>query len=300
MIYKSHYLPQKEYASKEELFSDLKSNLEQIIDFKKKVQKSCEKGASVTCRPLDTSKFNEGEVKALKLDENYYYIAVNTTNILDSHDDVHLPGIWKKTINEKQFKNYLVTDHELEVLNTVVRKEYVEIFTMKIPFSALGKPYSGKTEALIYKFPKDKVMIPMVKEWLDSGDALEGSVRMKYINFLFCLDSNAPEDAEFKKNYDNYIEAIANKDDFEYIPYFFAIKEASNEQESSLVLRGSNEVTGQLETTRTQEEKTEKVEETEEIEKEEPSADTPEDKNEEPTEEVTQKTRKFNVFIKTD
>jgi hypothetical protein len=42
------------------------------------------------------------------------------------------------------------------------------------------------------------------------------------------------------------------------------------------------------------------VEDTEEIEKEEPSADTPEDKDEEPTEEVTQKTRKFNVFIKTD
>ena len=299
MIYKSHYLPQKEYNSKEELFSDLKSNLEQIIDFKKKVQKSCEKGASVTYRSLDITKFDDEETKALNLDSNYYHIVVNTTNILDSHDDVHLPGIWKKSINEKQFKNYLVTDHELEVLNTVVRKEYVEIFTMKLPFSALGKSYNGRTEALIYKFPKDKVMIPAVKEWLDSGDAIESSVRMRYINFLFCLDSNAPEDAEFKKNYDNYIDSIANKDDFEYIPYFFAIKEASNEQESSLVIRGSNEVTGQLETTRTQEEKSETVEETEEIEIKEPSADTLKDK-EEPTIEVTQKTRKFNVFIKTN
>ena len=278
MIFKSHYLPHKEYSTKEELFADLKANLSDIMAFKKGVQKSCDKGASVTCRPLDMSRFDDEEQKALKLDDKYYYIVVNTTNILDSHDDVHQLGIWKKTINEKQYKNYLVTDHELEILNTVVRKEHVEMFTAKIPFSALGKAYEGKTEALIYKVPKDKMMIPIVKDWLDSGDAIEGSVRMKYINFLFCMDSNAPEDAEFKKNYDNYIDTIANKGDFEYIHYFFAIKEASNELESSLVIRGSNSVTGQYMPNREQEEKNEPLKSTQEN-KEEPTEVTHEEKS---------------------
>ena len=247
MIYKSHYLKDKVYETKEALFADLKANLSDIMAFKKGVQKSFEKGISVSARPLDASKLDIEQQKALKIDSNFYYIVVNTTKILDSHDDVHIDGIWKKTISEKQFQNYLVLDHELEVLNTVVRKEYVEIFTAKVPFTSLGKSYEGNTEALIYKVPKDKIMIPLVKDWLDSGDSIQASVRMKYIKFLFCMDSNAPDDAEFKKNYDEYIGQIANKSEFEYIPYFFAIKEASNELESSLVIRGSNKVTGMLE-----------------------------------------------------
>ena len=258
MTYKSIHFPDREFETKEELFKALKDNLSIIVDQKKgKVYESYKKGQSINMKAIDVSKFDIEQQKALKLDDNYYYVAFNSTRILDSHDDVHIDGIWKKTIQEKQFKNYVVTDHELEVLNTVVRKEYVEIFTAKVPFSVLGKSYQGNTEVLIYKFPKDKVMMPIIKEWLDSGDELQGSVRMKYIKFLFCLDSNNPEDAEFKANYDKYIDYIANKDDFEYIPYFFAILEASNEKESSFVLYGSNQVTGMLETQRSQEEKTE-------------------------------------------
>lgn len=83
------------------------------------------------------------------------------------------------------------------------------------------------------------------------------------------MDSNNPEDEEFKKNYDKYLDYIANKDDFEYIPYFFAILEASNEKESSFVLYGSNQVTGQVIT----ENKDEADAITSEI-KEEPSNDT--------------------------
>lgn len=271
MIYKSHYLKDKTYDKKEDLFTDLKANLNEIMAFKKGVQKSFEKGLSVSARPLDASKLDIEQQKAINVDSNFYYIVVNTTKILDSHDDVHIDGLWKKTISEKQFQNYLVLDHELEVLNTVVRKEHVEIFTAKVPFSSLGKTYEGNTEALIYKVPKDKIMIPLVKEWLDSGDSIQASVRMKYIKFIFCMDSNAPEDAEFKKNYDEYINQIANKNEFEYIPYFFAIKEASNELESSLVIRGSNKVTGMLEQQRQQEEKEEPTEVTQNKEEAEKS-----------------------------
>lgn len=246
---KSIYFPDKEFSSKEELFTALKTNLSVIEDQKKaKIYESYKKGQSINMKPINISKFDIEQQKALKLDDNYYYIAFNSTRILDSHEDVHIDGLWKKTIQEKQFKNYVVTDHELEILNTVVRKEYVEIFTAKIPFSLLGKSYSGNTEVLIYKFPKDKIQIPVVKEWLESGDELQGSVRMRYIKFLCCIDSNNPDDIDFKTNYDKYYPYIANKDEFEYIPYFFAILEASNEKESSFVIYGSNQVTGQINT----------------------------------------------------
>ncbi len=264
---KSVYFPDKEFSTKEELFKSLKDNLEFITDAKKsQIQKSCEKGISVTCKSLDLLKFTD-QLKGIKIDDNFYYIAVNSTKILDSHEDLHLDGIWKKSITEQQGKNYLVTDHDLEIKSVIVRKEHIEMFTAKIPFSLIGKPYEGDTEVLIYKVPKNQVRDAIVKEWLESGDSIEGSVRMQYVTFVLCMDSNNPEDATFKANYDQYYPIIANKEEFEYIWYFFAIKEAKNVRESSLVVFGSNSSTGQVINNK------EAVKDTSEI-KIEPSVDT--------------------------
>jgi|SRR6478735_12202730 len=268
---KSVYFPDKEFSTKEELFKSLKDNLEFITDAKKsQIQKSCDKGISVTCKSLDLLKFTD-QLKGIKIDDNFYYIAVNSTKILDSHEDLHLDGIWKKSISEQQGKNYLVTDHDLEIKSVIVRKEHIEIFTAKIPFSLIGKPYEGDTEVLIYKVPKNQVRDAIVKEWLESGDSIEGSVRMQYVTFVLCMDSNDPDDAKFKANYDQYYPLIANKEDFEYIAYFFAIKEAKNVRESSLVVFGSNSSTGQVINTK------EAVEDTSDI-KNEPLNDTQETK----------------------
>lgn len=270
---KSHYFPDKTFASKEDLFKELRESAEIIIEEKKSlIQKSCDKGISVTCKSLDLLKFTD-QLKGIKIDDNYYYIAVNTTRVLDSHDDLHVDGIWKKSIKDQQGKNYLVVDHELSIKSVVVRKEHVEMFTAKIPFSLIGKPYEGDTEALIYKVPKSQVKDETVKEWLDSGDAIEGSVRMQYVTVLLAMDSNAPEDETEKKNYDEYLPMISNKDDYEYIYYYFIIKEAKNVKESSLVVFGSNSSTGMVNN------------------KIEPSDDTQENK-EEPTVIVTQTEQK--------
>lgn len=233
-----------QYTAKD--YAELKANINDILDLKKaQIQKSCEKGTSISLKSLDLSKFSE-QNKAFKFDDNFYYIAVNSTNILDSHNDLHVKGIWKKSIEEQQGRNYLVLDHELELDKVVVKKEYIEMFTQTLPFSVLGKDYEGNTEVLIYKFPKDKVINETAEEWLKSGDSLEASVRMQYVTILFAMDSNNPEDATEKANYDKYIVDVANKDDFEYIPYFFVIKEAKNVKESSLVIFGSNSATGTL------------------------------------------------------
>lgn len=243
-MFKSVYIKDKEFQTKEELFSELKSNKDLIIDAKKsEIYKSCDKGQSVKATSLDLIKFSD-QNKAIKIDENYYYFAVNSTRILDSHEDLHVDGIWKRTVQDIQGKNYLVEDHELEISKVIARKEHIEIFTAKVPFSLIGKPYEGNTEVLVYKVAKDKIKNETIKEWLDSGDSIECSVRMQYVTILLALDSNNPEDATEKKNYDDYIGLIANKNDFEYISHFFIIKEAKNLKESSLVLFGSNSATG--------------------------------------------------------
>jgi len=267
-MFKSVYIKDKVFQTKEELFIELKANNDFIIDAKKsQIYKSCEKGQSVSVKSIDLLKFSE-ENKALKLDENYYYLVVNSTNILDSHEDLHVNGIWNKSVKEIQGKNYLVEDHDLEISKVIVRKEHIEIFTAIVPFSILGKNYQGNTEVLVYKVPKNQVKNPIVKEWLDSGDSIEASVRMQYVTILLAMDSNAPDDATEKKNYDDYIGLIANKDEFEYISHFYIVKEAKNVKESSLVPFGSNWVTGKLES------KNEPLNDTQDENKHEPSNDT--------------------------
>ena len=243
---KSRYFKKRIFETKEQLFDELRKNVDMIIANKTaKIQKSYKKKQEIKCRKIDLSKYHE-QNKGIAIDKDSYYIVVNSTRILDSHDDVHNDGLWNRSVSHIQGKNYLVADHQLTTLNTIVRKEHIEIFTAIVPFSAIGKKYEGMTEILVYKFKKDKVLLPVIKEWLESGDEIQASVRMQYVKVVACFDSSHPDDKEYKKNYDDNIGTIANKDDFEYIPYFFLIMEAKNCKESSLVLFGSNEVTGKL------------------------------------------------------
>ncbi len=235
------------FETEKELFNALIKNKDEIIGLKKaNIMKSCEKGLGLTAKPLDYSKITT-QVKNISLNDNHYYIAVNSTRILDSHKDLHLDNIWNKSVKDLQGKNYLVDSHELSISKTIVKREHIKMFTAIIPFSMIGKSYQGETEVLIYQFPKEKVINQIAKEWLESGDSIEGSVKMRYTDITLAMKSEEEEHKEELKNYEKYNPIIANKEDFdEEIKYFWAIKQAMNVHESSLVLFGSNNATGQV------------------------------------------------------
>ncbi len=240
----------RDFENKTEMFKVLRIEKDEIISLKKKmIQKSYEKGISVIAKVLDISKLSE-QVKAIKFDDRHYYIAVNSTRILDGHDDLHLDPIWNVTVKAQQGKNYLVDTHVLSIGTTIARKENIEMLVAKVPFSMIGKPYKGNTVILIYKIPKDKIIHEKAKEWLDSGDDIEASVRMQYVTIDFAMDSDEKGDETWKRNFDKYHKMIANKEEFEEefgeIFFFWAVSEAKNINESSLVLFGSNSSTGQI------------------------------------------------------
>jgi len=231
----------KEFSSKSEMFEALKANKELIIKEKKsQIFKSCDKGQGIAVKGVKID-----SLKGVQMSDDSYYIAVNTTNILDSHGDLHVKGIWNKSVKDQQGKNYLVTDHKMELSNVVAKKENIEMFVSDINYSSIGKGYEGSTQALIYKVNKSDIINPLAKEWLESKSDIEASVRMQYVNVELALNSDAKADKEEKATYDKYINDIANKSDFEEgIEYFWVVKEAKNVGESSLVLAGSNGATG--------------------------------------------------------
>lgn len=236
----------KDFETKDEMFKELKANKDEIISLKKsQIQKSCDKGISVKARAISISKLKETN-KDFHLDDSFYYIAVNTTRILDNHDDLHLDGLWDVTAKARQGKNFLVEDHMLQMNKVAVKKQYVEILIAMIPFSMVGKSFKGDTQALIYKVPKDKVISKTSKEWLESGDEIEASVRMQYVTIDLAMDSDDPDNTTEKKLFNKHIDTIANKEELDDIFFFWAVSEAKNILESSLVVLGSNSATGQI------------------------------------------------------
>lgn len=243
----------KSFDTKEAMFGALKTHMPELIRLKKEaIQKSCDKGSTVTCKSLTTLHNDDATKASFEIDNDYYYIAVNSCWVLDSHDDLHIKGIWDDSITEQQGQNFLLADHDMAIDSVIVKKQYIEMFIATVPFSALGKTYAGSTQVLIYKFPKNKVIHEKAKEWLESGDEIEASVRMRYDDIEFALDSNHPDDEAQKKLYDMYWPKVANKDEYEYVYYFFVIKKARNVKESSLVLFGSNSATGNIVSVKTE------------------------------------------------
>jgi hypothetical protein len=262
----------KSFETKEQMFKELMLNKEFIIKEKtSNILKSCEKGLSVVANQDAIFKALETN-KALKLDNDYYYFVVNSSNILDSHRDLHVKGNWDKSVKEQQGKVYLVFDHQLKRNEIIAMKEDITMFTAEIPFSLIGKNYDGDTYALIYKVAKNKIVNKEAKEWLNDGYSLEASVRMQYVKIELAVNTNDTDSVKEKETFDKYIDVIANKNEFKDLDYFWVVKEAKNVQESSLVMFGSNSATGTI-----QENKTEADVIT--SEKNEPSDDTQTSKN---------------------
>jgi hypothetical protein len=262
----------KSFETKEQMFKELMLNKEFIIKEKtSNILKSCEKGLSVVANQDAIFKALETN-KALKLDSDYYYFVVNSSNILDSHRDLHVKGNWDKSVKEQQGKVYLVFDHKLKRNEIIAMKEDISMFTAEIPFSLIGKNYDGDTYALIYKVAKNRIVNKEAKEWLNDGYSLEASVRMQYVKIELAVNTNDTDSVKEKETFDKYIDVIANKNEFKDLDYFWVVKEAKNVQESSLVMFGSNSATGTI-----QENKTEADVIT--SEKTEPSDDTQTSKN---------------------
>lgn len=243
---KSIDFPNKTFENKEELFKSLIDNKELLIKEKvSQIYKSCEKGTTLNISQENIAKALETN-KAFKMDSDYYYFAVNSSNVLDSHGDLHVKGNWDKTVKEQQKKVYLVFDHQLKRSEIIAMKEDIELLTAEIPFSLIGKDYEGDTYVLIYKVAKNKIANKEAKEWLESGYSFEASVRMQYVKIELAINSKDKGSEKEKAIYDKYIGQIANTKEFKEIDYFWVVVEAKNVSESSLVMFGSNSATGTI------------------------------------------------------
>jgi len=227
----------KYFDSNEAMFTELVKHESQLLELKKAAIKEAD---SVNIPFLKDS---ETEKSLSFIKEGYVYPVINTTNWMDSHGDVHFPGIWNKSLKDKADKIFYVLEHKLSIDSVIAFPKDVKAFVKTLAWSELGLNNEGETQALIYEIPADKIRIPQVKDLFAEKTAFENSVRMRYITMGLAMKSDNTDFAKQNQLWNDRIELVANKSEAEKRGYFWAIDEASIEKEGSLVLFGSNSAT---------------------------------------------------------
>lgn len=167
---------------------------------------------------------------------------INTTNWLDSHGDVHIPGLWKKCLKENKYFSHL---QEHKQMFTHIISDTSRGYTEKIAWKDLGYEAMGTTEALVFATPFTGRNAYMEEQYR-KGYVKNHSVGMRYVTLKFCV--NRPEDEYYKEEYANwnqYIDQVINREAAEEQGFFWAVLEAKI-VEGSAVPVGSNIITPTL------------------------------------------------------
>ena len=223
------------YTTKKELFEFLVQNKERLITQKRAEMKRAD-GFAYSPKRTET-KAVEGNP-----DQIHVKAIINTTNFMDSHNDVHMPGIWVKSLKENQMIMHL-QEHQLQFDKIIADGEDLKAYTQELTWKELGYPYEGKTEALIFDSIVRKERNEFMLKQYMKGNVKNHSVGMVYVKLLLAV--NDEEYGAEKEAWDKYYPQIANKERADERGYFWAVKEAKV-IEGSAVPIGSNTATPTL------------------------------------------------------
>lgn len=164
---------------------------------------------------------------------------INTTNWMDSHSDVHIPGIWDKSLRDNSVMLHL---QEHEMTFTHIISDESKGYTERVGWKDLGLDAMGTTEALIFATPLNG-RHPFMEDQYRKGYVKNHSVGMRYVTIKMCI--NEPESEYCKEEYANWVQyapMVLNIEDAEAQGLFWAVLEAKI-IEGSAVVKGSNIIT---------------------------------------------------------
>lgn len=232
-----------DFSNKEDLFKWLKTNKHLLIT-EKKSQLKCADSVHFSSFEIENGLISKSVAKPelMDLSEFPVKVVINTTNIRDSHKDVHIPGLWKKSISEQKLI-YLLQEHEMKFDHII--SDRVTSFTKTFSWAELGYNWPGQTEALIFDATIVKDRNPYMAEQYAKGYVKNHSVGMQYVKLELAMNSDSKYDEQERKVWDKYIEQIVNRSEVEQDGYFWAVTEAKLIEGSAVPL-GSNFVTPTL------------------------------------------------------
>lgn len=240
--------PKREFQTKEELFKALVDNKKELISIKKSAEKRAD---AISCGYVDASinidvnKSDTPQEQANNIDALNVKVVINTTNFLDSHGDVHVNGIWNKSIKDNAEKGFLhLQEHDRDFDKII--SDNAKGYTKSMAWKQLGFSYDGKTEALIFESTIERERNEFMLKQYSKGWVKNHSVGMRYVNIELAINSEDEWNKEEKAIWDEFYPIIANKEVADERGYFWVVKEAKI-IEGSAVVMGSNSATPTLE-----------------------------------------------------
>lgn len=235
------------FAEKSQLFDFLVKNKDLLITEKKSAIKFADAishWTGVEDEHGEVQKAGTTKAPPISGDTLECQLVINTTNLLDSHDDVHIDGLWTKTLSEKR-ELYLLQEHTMRFQGVI--SDEVKASARRMSWKELGFNFEGNTQALIFKTIIRRGRNEYMFGQYAQGFVKNHSVGMQYVKIVLCLNSESEDYEAYKANWDKYIGKVANAELAEDRGYFWAVLEAKL-VEGSAVLIGSNYATPVLET----------------------------------------------------
>lgn len=235
----------KEFATKSEMFFELKKNRELIVAQKKAAIKFSDPVRYFIKQLLEGTGIEKALLDApdvIGIGSTIYAI-INTTNFYDSCGDVHLDGIWDNSIKDQKGKLYYVMNHDLKLGCVIAYPKDVDASVVSLKWSDIGQDYTGSMQALVYAVKLTESSNKDALSAIITKQDIQNSVRMGYISMILCIDDSSDDYKQEKANFDKYLKVVANKQDAEDAGYFWAISEAKIVKEGSACLFGANEAT---------------------------------------------------------
>jgi len=234
-----------QFENKSDLFAFLVKNQKSLIAQKKAIIKHAD---AVSFYP--SAVMDKGE-KAIKLnnpvtnpgEELKVKVVINTTNLMDSHRDVHIPGLWAKSLSENKSIMHL-QEHRMAFDKIISDGADLKAFTQTFSWKELGQELDGMTEALVFESTIRKSRNDFMLDQYANGFVKQHSVGMRYIQLGLAI--NDPNNGAEFEMWEKYVGEIANREEAEKIGYFWVVKEAKVIEGSAVPL-GSNWVTPTLE-----------------------------------------------------
>jgi hypothetical protein len=224
--------------SQKELIQYLVKNKLELIDCKKSAIKNFVDSPCIITE--ESGLISKAVQNNQDTDDTIYRTVVgNTYNWMDSHDDMHLNGLFGQSIKDRNGRIYHRHDH-VNQLTAKVGK-FLKVYEQNLNWTDVGVNKAGQTMALLGDSAIKKAYNQLIFDSYKDGEIDQHSVGMQYSKIYLAVN-----DRSEKEEYDNwmkYFPLMGNPEKAIERGFFWAVKEAKL-IEISCVTEGSNELTG--------------------------------------------------------
>ena len=232
---------------------DPKKNIEYLKNHKRKVIAEKYEQLKMADAFLSSCGFYEKESEVAKRDvlNDWQSLSavkveaiINTTNLIDSHMDMHVPGLWDKSLKKNVNQIAHIQEHKSGSFQHIISDgEDLDVSVKSFTWKELGYSYSGKTQALVFDSVVNKDRNEFMFSQYAKGFVKNHSVGMGYVNLELAV--NDPDDRYWEKEFntwEKYIGQAVNPEVAEEKGFFYVVTEAKA-FEGSAVPMGSNHIT---------------------------------------------------------